>query len=164
VLHFLQLLQDTSYANWVRQGWGWPFVLTVHTFGNAIVVGLIFIIGLRLFGFFRTIPLNSILDFFPFIWAAIICQALSGGTMWLTKPGSYVLAGVFDVKFSLVVIGAILTVFYQRFLRREVPAWEATGAVSVSGVRFAALTCVVWAWVLIMGRLTAYLGDLYTPS
>lgn len=164
MLHFLQLLQDTTYANWVRQGWGWPLALTVHTFGNGTVVGLIFIIGLRLFGCFRTIPLSSIRAFFPFIWAAVICQVLSGGTLWLTKPVSYVVAGVFDVKFSLVVIGVILTVFYQRFLRREIPTWEATGAVSVSGVRFAALTCVVWAGVLIMGRLTAYLGDLYQAS
>jgi hypothetical protein len=39
--------------------------------------------------------------------------------------------------------------------------WEAAGAISVSGARFAALTCVVWAGVLIMGRLTAYLGTLY---
>lgn len=35
------------------------------------------------------------------------------------------------------------------------------GVVLVSGVRFAALTGVVWAGVLIMGRLTAYLGSLY---
>jgi uncharacterized membrane protein YcfT len=165
VLHFLQLLQDTTYANWVRQGWGWAIALTVHAFGSATVVGLIFIIGLRLFGLFRTIPLNSIRAFFPFIWAAVICQVLSGVTLWLTKPVSYVVDGVFDVKFSLVVIGVTLTVFYQRFLRREVSTWEVTGAVSVSGVRFAALTCVVWAGVLIMGRLTAYLGQLYqAPS
>jgi len=161
VRHFLQYLQDSAYADWVREGWGWALALTVHAFGNATVVGLIFIIGLRLFGFFRTIPLNSIRAFFPFIWVGVACQVLSGATLWLTKPVRYVTDGVFDVKFSLVVIGVILTIFYQRYLRREMPSWEASGTIPISGMRFAALTCVVWAGVLIMGRLTAYLGQLY---
>jgi len=162
VLQFLQFLQSTPYATWVREGWGWAIALTIHAFGNATVVGLIFIMGLRMFGLCRTIPLNSIRAFFPFIWVGVVCQVLSGVTLWMTKPARYVLDGVFDVKFSLVVIGVIVTVYYQRFLRREIPVWEASGAVSVSGVRFAALTCVVWAGVLIMGRLTAYLGQLYS--
>jgi hypothetical protein len=154
----LNFLQSTTYATWVREGWGWAFALTIHAFGSATVVGLIFIMGLRLFGLFRTIPLNSIRAFFPFIWVGVVCQVLSGGTLWLTKPVRYMADGAFEVKFSLVVIGVILTLFYQRFLRREIPRWEASGTVSVAGVRFAALTCVVWSGVLIMGRLTAYLG------
>jgi hypothetical protein len=91
----------------------------------------------------------------------VVFQVLSGVTLWMTKPARYLTDGVFDVKFSLVVIGVIITIFYQRFLRREIPAWEAAGAISASGARFAALTCVVWPGVLIMGRLTAYLGTLY---
>jgi hypothetical protein len=161
VLHFLQVLQDSDYAIWVREGWGWAIALTVHAFGNATVVGLIFIIALRLFGLFRTIPLSSIRAFFPFIWAGVIFQVLSGVTLWVTKPARYLTDGVFDVKFSLVVTGVIVTIFYQRYLRREIPVWEASGAISVAGVRFATLTGVVWAGVLIMGRLTAYLGSLY---
>jgi hypothetical protein len=155
------MLQDSAYAAWVREGWGWAFALTVHAFGNATVVGLIFIMGLRIFGFFRTIPLKLVQAFFPYIWVAVACQVLSGISLWLTKPVRYVTDGVFDVKFSLVVIGVIVTIYYQRFLRREIPTWEASGTVSTSGIRFAALACVVWAGVLIMGRLTAYLGQLY---
>ena len=161
MLHFLQALQDSAYATWVREGWGWAIALTIHAFGNATVVGLILIIGLRLFGLFRTIPLSSIRAFFPFIWTGVVFQVLSGLTLWMTKPARYLTDGVFDVKFSLVVTGVIVTLFYQRFLRRELPVWEAAGAVSVGGARFAAVTCVVWAGVLIMGRLTAYLGSLY---
>jgi hypothetical protein len=91
----------------------------------------------------------------------VVCQVLSGVTLWMTKPARYLTDGVFDVKFSLVVTGVIITNFNQRFLRRQIPVWEAAGAISVSGTRFAALTGVVWAGVLIMGRLTAYLGSLY---
>jgi nitrite reductase/ring-hydroxylating ferredoxin subunit len=53
----LEWLTSTPYADWVRESWGWPLALTVHAFGTATVVGFIFIIGLRLLGLFRTIPM-----------------------------------------------------------------------------------------------------------
>ncbi|HTB67605.1 MAG TPA: hypothetical protein VK727_15375, partial [Steroidobacteraceae bacterium] len=85
-MQFLQFLQNSAYATWVREGWGWAIALTIHAFGNATVVGLILIIGLRMFGLFRTIPLSSIRAFFPFIWVGVVCQVLSGVTLWMTKP------------------------------------------------------------------------------
>ncbi len=162
MMQFLQSLQSTPYASWVREQWGWAFALTVHAFGNATVVGLIFIIGLRMFGFFKSVPLPTLKAFFPFIWVGVICQVLSGVTMWMTKPARYVLDGVFDIKFSLVVIGVLLTIPYQKFLIRHLDEWQVNGnKVSARGLQFAALTCFVWAGVLVMGRLTAYLGQLY---
>src|SRR5215467_6968414 len=52
----LNWLERTPYAEWVNESWGWPLALTIHAFGTATVVGLIFIIGLRLAGLFSTIP------------------------------------------------------------------------------------------------------------
>jgi hypothetical protein len=46
-------------------------------------------------------------------------------------------------------------------LRRESPEWEAKGAVSRRGYRFVTATMILWAAVLVAGRLTAYLGQLY---
>jgi hypothetical protein len=161
-MEMLKALGTTPYAEWVKESWGWAAALTIHAFGNAIVVGLVFIIGLRLFGFFRSIPLPSLLKFFPFIWIAGLFQIMSGVTLWMTKPDRYVKDPVFDIKFSLVVIGFIVLWNYQRFLKRRVDDWQAAGAVSPGGVKFAAVACLVWAFVLIMGRLTAYLGALYT--
>ena len=162
MMQFLQSLQSTPYAAWVREQWGWAFALTIHAFGNATVVGLIFIIGLRLFGFFKSVPLPTLKSFFPFIWVGVVFQVLSGVTMWMTKPAKYVQDPVFIVKFSLVVIGVIVTIPYQKYLIKHLQEWQAEGnKVSSRGVAFAALTCFVWAGVLVMGRLTAYLGQLY---
>jgi hypothetical protein len=40
-MNVLDWIQNTQYAVWVRESWGWPFALTLHAFGNAMVVGLI---------------------------------------------------------------------------------------------------------------------------
>jgi len=154
-------LADTEYSAWVRESWGWPFALTFHAFGNAVVVGLTFIIGLRLVGLFRTIPYTSLNALIPYIWAGFACQVLSGLTLWSSKPDRYLSDAMFDVKFSFVILGAVLTWYFQGVLRQEAAAWQAAGAVSSRGVQLVAATALVWASVLTTGRLTAYLGTLY---
>jgi hypothetical protein len=157
----LEWLEHSSYAQWVDESWGWPLALTIHAFGTATVLGLIFIIGLRLLGFFRTIPYTVVYRLIPFIWIAIVAQAVSGFTLWTTKPGRYLADGMFEVKFSLVIVGIVVTLIFHRVMRREIAGWEAERSVSSLGVKFGVLTCLVWAAVVIGGRLTAYLGQLY---
>jgi hypothetical protein len=159
----LQYLEDSAFSEWARGEslWGWPFALTVHAWGTAIVIGFIFIFGLRLLGFFRTIPLTSLSRLTPVVWVAVFLQVCSGFTLWMTKPSKYVTDGAFLIKFTLVCIGVLVTWFYFSTLRRESPEWEAKGAISQRGYRFVAATMALWAGVLVAGRLTAYLGQLY---
>ena len=154
-------LVDTQYAAWVRESWGWPFALTFHAFGTATVVGLFFVICLRLFGLFRNIPFTSLYRLIPLIWVAVGIQALSGFTLWMSKPARYMNDGLFLWKFSFVIIGVVLTLYFQGILKREAAAWEASGKVSWRGTQFVIVTSLAWSAVLIAGRLTAYLGQLY---
>jgi hypothetical protein len=157
----LEALGKTEYAQWVRESWGWAMALTIHAFGNAIVVGLVLIMAMRLFGLFRTIPYTSLPKLFPFIWVAICFQVYSGFTLWMSKPDRYMKDGVFIIKFSLVCIGIALLVYFQRIITRESPEWQKVGKVNSRGLRLAAAAALCWAFVIIMGRLTAYLGSLY---
>ena len=158
----LEALSETEYATWVRESlWGWPMSLTVHAFGNAAVIGLSFIIALRLLGFFRTIPYASLSRLFPVIWIAFVFQAFSGASLWMTKPDKYIKAGMFDFKFTFVIVGGVLTWYLQDTIKREAAVWQSSGTVSPRGTNLAIATAIVWAAVLMTGRLTAYLGQLY---
>jgi hypothetical protein len=157
----LDWLANTEYAAWVRESWGWPIALTIHAFGTATVVGFMAVIGLRLFGLFRTIPYSSLSSFFPIIWIAIVFQFASGVTLWMSKPAQYINAGMFDVKFALVIVGIILTAYFQGTIKREAAGWEKAGTVSSGSVKLVAAVVLVWAAVNIAGRLTAYLTSLY---
>ena len=158
----LEWLTNTQYAVWVRESWGWPFALTLHAFGNAMVVGLIFIICLRILGLFQTIPYTSLNRLVPIIWAGVVIQVFSGFTLWSSKPAKYLSDGMFLWKFSLVILGVIVTYYFHNTLKRESADWKASGKVSSWGVKVVAATALVWAAVLIAGRLTAYLGQLYS--
>src|SRR4029434_9770725 len=109
---------------------GWPFALTLHAFGSAIIVGFAFIMCLRLFGMFQTIPPESLLSLIPVIWVCVLVQASSGFLLWLTKPGRYLEAGVFGVKLGLVVTGIVTTMYFQRTLKEEARRWACSGTIS----------------------------------
>lgn len=157
----LEWLENTQFASWVREDvWGWPLALTIHAFGTALVVGFILIIGLRLLGFFKMIPYTSLDRLFPVIWAALALQFVSGFTLWMAKPTRYVADGAFMLKFSLIIVGIILTLQFYRTISHEAASWEAQGAVSARGVKFVAAALLVWGSVLVAGRLTGYLGSI----
>ena len=157
----LAWLEGTQYSAWVRgELWGWPLALTVHAFGTAVVIGFILIINLRLLGLFETIPYSSLNRLFPVVWVALVLQFLSGFALWMTKPTQYVADVAFVLKFSLVIVGVILTLYFYGTIKREAASWEAKGAVSSRGLKFVAATTLVWCGVLVAGRLTAYLGSI----
>jgi hypothetical protein len=158
----LTSLENSSLAAWIRGDslWGWPFALTIHALGTALVIGLIFIVSLRLLGLFETIPYTALRRLFPVIWLGFAVQFLSGFALWITKPTRYVADTAFMLKFALFVAGFVLALSLFRTVKREAAAWDAAGAAaSPHGVGMVAANFVVWGGVLIMGRLTAYLGS-----
>jgi hypothetical protein len=160
-VNVLDWLAHTPYAVWVDESWGWPIALTIHAFGNGTVIGLMAIIGLRLFGLFRSISYTALLKLIPLIWIAIGFQVISGVTLWMTKPAQYLADGMFEIKFTFVVVASVMMWFFHKTMKREAAAWDAAGAVSPRGRKMVAASCLLWAGVLIGGRLTAYLGSLY---
>ena len=159
----LEWLGNTPYAIWILESiYGWAIMLTIHAFGNAIVIGIIVIIALRMLGTFRPLPYTLMQRLIPLIWIGVVVQALSGFSLFLTKPARYLGDGLFQWKLGLVVAGIAATLYLQIILKREAEGWQETNSVSANGIRFATAAALFWAGVLIMGRLTAYVGQLYT--
>lgn len=158
----LEWLGNTPYALWILESiYGWAIMLTIHAFGNAVVIGIISIVVLRMLGTFRPLPYTLMRRLIPLIWIGVVAQALSGFSLFLTKPARYLGDGLFQWKLGLVVAGIIATLYLQKTLKREAAGWEETNSASANGIRIAAVAALFWAGVLIVGRLTAYVGQLY---
>jgi hypothetical protein len=156
-------LENSQFSALMRtELWGWPLALALHELGTAVVLGFIFIICLRLLGIFETIPYTSLTRLFPVIWAALVLQFLTGFVLWITKPTQYVADAAFLLKLLFIVVGIVLMSYLYGFIKREAASWEASGAVSSDGIRFVAPSLLAWCVVLVAGRLTAYLGSIYT--
>jgi hypothetical protein len=159
----LASLESSQFSIWLRSElWGWPLVLTIHVLGTAVVIGFMIVISLRLLGLFETIPYSSLNRLFPVVWVALVVQVLTGIALWVTKPTRYVADTAFALKCSLIVVGIVLMLYFYAAMKREAASWDAAGAASGRGVKFAAASLLVWCGVLVVGRLTAHLGALYT--
>jgi hypothetical protein len=157
----LEQLESSEFSFLIRSElWGWPLALTIHALGTALLVGFILIICLRLIGLFEQIPYTSLSRFFPVVWLALLLQIASGGVLWATKPTRYVADGAFMLKLALIVIGIILTMYFQSTIRRQAGTWQMKGTISSPMARFVAFTLILWCSVVVAGRLVGYLGSL----
>jgi hypothetical protein len=153
-------LEASALSEFIRTDiWGWPVALTLHVIGTAMLVGLIFVIGLRFLGLFELIPYSSLTRLFPLIWVAFGLQVLSGFLLWMTKASRYVADGAFELKVLLIIVGVVLTYQFSRTMQREAVSWDTAGAIASHKTRMAATLMLVWAAALIAGRLTGYLGS-----
>jgi hypothetical protein len=145
----IQWLASSPYALWVNQSYGWPLALTIHAFGNAIVVGFMAIIAMRLFGYFPGIPYSSLRSLIPYIWISVAFQVFSGfiNTLWMTKPAQYLADGMFELKFTLVIVASVVMV--SRELRRPIlrPREETTPAASIWPPPLSGFSGTTWAGV-----------------
>lgn len=155
-------LESSPFAAWVRgeSVWGWPFVVTLHTLGTAVIIGLIFVITLRLLGLFETIPYTSLKRLFPVLWVAFVVEFATGFVLWGTKPTRYVADGAFLLKSLFIIVGVVLTVYLYGIMKREAASWEAAGAVSSDAAKLVGPTLLAWCVVLVAARMTALLGSI----
>ncbi len=157
----LEWLESSQFSVWVRTAiWGWPFALTLHAFGTALLVGFTIIIGLRMLGLSPMIPYSLLKRLFPVVWAAVALQFVSGFVLWMSKPTQYVVDVAFVLKSLLIIAGLGLTLSLSRTITQEALSWDAKGAASSRAIRLGTAALVLWCVVLIAGRLTAHLGAL----
>ena len=69
---FLSWLEASSYANWIAgSAYGWVIMLSLHAIGIATIVGIMFVVNLRLLGLYKTIPCASFDKYLKIVWYGI---------------------------------------------------------------------------------------------
>ena len=154
----LNWLEATGYSQWILvSAVGWPLMLSLHAFGLAIVVGVIFSLNLRMLGFFDTIPYTALHGLLGIAWIGIAINTFTGLSIFMTQASDYVTNIPFLFKILFIVLGIVNLVYTRKTLVREAPAWEAAGHATQAGTTLAASSLVLWILAVVTGRLIAYL-------
>ncbi len=155
-MNLLSSLEGSSFSMWLLGSnsiWAYPTVLTLHTFGMMVLVGASAMLDLRLLGFGRGIPLDSLKTLFRVMWPAFYLNAVTGTMLFAadaTKRGTSV---IFFAKLLLVAAGVVTIVLIKREVYAKNPA-----PVTVSGTArlLAIASLLVWSAAISTGRLLAY--------
>jgi hypothetical protein len=160
-------LEETSLATWAREGdfiWegfsAFYVILGFHSVGMGIVVGVTLMLSLRLFGYYRALPIDGALKLMPLAWAGFIINLISGLILFIGQPRREILTMMFNLKILMIVLAVVTLSLMQRVLRRtEVVAYADGTAVEVvpeTARTMALMANLFWLGAIISGRLIGY--------
>ncbi len=141
-----------------HNAWAIPTIQSIHIVGIAMVMGSVVMIDLRILGWAGTDQTlgQTVRRFGPWLTGSLWLLLVTGILMVVGEPVRELVSFSFWLKMALVAIGAAIAVLFLRGLRRHEQRWEQT-LVHLPSVRtLAVLTFVIWACVIVLGRLIGY--------
>lgn len=154
----LTWLQDTSLADWVKVSeWGYPIILTLHSVGLALVVGVLTVIDLRLLGIPRALPVASLKQLMPLVWVGFTLNMLTGFALFTADAVKFYESPTFRFKLGAVLVGVALAVFlYVSVLRGNVRGGRTETRIPGFAKVLAVVSILFWLAAISLGRYVAY--------
>jgi hypothetical protein len=160
MMSLLQQIEGSGFSQWVKQSgslWAFPGILLLHTYGMAVLVGVIAGIDLRILGLMPAVPVAPLRKLMPIVWAAFWVNAVTG-TMLLAADATSKMRNLdFGIKMAFIVL-AIIT---QRAIQKRVfgdPDLD-RHPFSSNAKMLAVMSLVCWLGAITAGRLLAYVGN-----
>jgi hypothetical protein len=158
----LRALQHSAFANWVQQS-AYPYVITLHSVGLALLVGLLVVIDLRVLGFGRGLPLPALRKLMTVVWIGFWTNFASGIMLFSIDAKKDFYSPLFRIKLSSIAVGLILGALINRRVLGRVSAYAAVDArAPLSAKTLAVCSLLCWISAIVSGRLLAYFtyGDI----
>jgi hypothetical protein len=154
----LEWLESSALSQWVRQSdWPYPVLLDLHLLGLATVVGLSWVIDLRVLGALSRLSPRPLRRLFPAIWAGFALNAASGLVLFAADAQRFYSSLDFRLKLALIAIALFAAIVQQKQLRRfESQSIESVVVMSPHERLTALVSMVAWLGAIVAGRLLAY--------
>ena len=156
MMDLLTALEDSAFSTFLREStslWAYPTILTLHTVGLAMLVGINTAFDLRVLGFADAVPLARIESLFRAMWVGFWLNLITGAMLFATVATTKGTATVFMIKLGLVALGVAAVLL----LRRSVYHRDAAPQITRSARTWAVVSLAVWTAAIVTGRLMAYL-------
>ena len=158
--HFALWLSTTRPSVFIQEhnAWAIPAIQSIHIMGIAMVMGSVLMIDLRILGWAgmdQTLR-QTARRFGPWLTGSLWLLLATGILMVVGEPVRELVTFSFWLKMALVAVGALVAAIFQAALRRHEQQWEATMVHRPSVKALAILTFLIWACIIVLGRLIAY--------
>lgn len=151
----LLTIQNSHFAFWLSQA-PYAVILTLHSIGLAVLVGLLIVIDLRVLGFGRGLPLASLRGFMKVVWMGFWTNAVSGTLLFCISPEKFFHSNLFRCKLLLIVTGLVLGARLNSSLLKVGDEYAANVTASAGQRTLAVLSICCWLAAIFAGRWLAY--------
>lgn len=159
VLEICQWLETTQAGVLARESlWGFQILVAIHILGLGLSAGTIVWFDLRLLG------LSMVETRVSSVYRQLIPWALTGFTVMFTS-GGFLLAGFatraygnvfFRIKVAALLLAGVNALAYHLVTERQLAAWDEAVHPPLPARAAGLISIVLWATVVLMGRMTAY--------
>jgi hypothetical protein len=150
LLHLCRWLQDNSFIALIN-GTAWTAAATeiVHYFSMFILVGSMLIVDLRVLGFVaRRQDASQLAErLFPWMWASLVMNFLSGFLMFAGSATSYYRNDIFYDKVGVILLAIVANVIVQQKVRK----WNQLPAMPAFAKLIAFISIGLWIGAILAG-------------
>lgn len=157
VPEFFNTIEQTALSTWIRETdsiFGFYFILLLHNFALAILVGPSALIDLRLLGVAPQVPIKSLRPLFTAIACGITLAVVTGALLLYAYPTKALTNPLF--YFKLLAIGLGVGTVYRLKARVFDNDSMSESDMMVAGKTMAKVSIVLWIAAITAGRLLAY--------
>ncbi|HVY67100.1 MAG TPA: hypothetical protein VHH11_19985 [Gammaproteobacteria bacterium] len=154
----IEAIENSAYAVWVRESpsfWAYTWILSLHAIGLATVVGINWIVALRLLGFVPEIRINTLRNLFPWMYLGFTVNAFSGLSLLAANASNDLHNWMFFVKLSMIALAMINLELTKAKVFNDPVVINNTG-VPAAAKKFAIASLAFWSLAICAGRLTEY--------
>ena len=170
-MSLLQWLQDSGFGQFIESSaWANLILLCFHAIGMSVVVGILWMLDLRVLGFPKSLPLATFRPLMRLAWVGFAVNAASGILLFSGAATRFIINTDFQLKMLLMLLGGLSVWVLQRSLglawlepadqhgRQGLHGLQAiTGPSFSSGAKIvAAVSFLFWLGVILFGRQIAY--------
>ena len=157
---FAEWLSTTLPSVYIQEhnAWAIPTIQSIHIVGIAMVMGSVLMIDLRILGWAgmdQTLR-QTTRRFGPWLTGSLWLLLATGILMVIGEPVRELVTFSFWLKMALVAVGTVVAAIFQAALERHEQPWEETLVHRPSIRGLAILTVLIWAGIIVLGRLIAY--------
>jgi len=158
---WLSLTPANAIFSDTNEFWTWliiPVSQCIHIVCVAIVMMSVGLLNMRLLGVAGTRQSFAQLsaDLMPWFWTGLIVLFLTGTVQTIAEPGRELLNIGFKTKMVLLSVTVLITMFYERSVKRDPNYWSSPAHRNLANV-LATVSLVLWIGIASAGRMIAYL-------
>jgi len=151
-------LENSAVSTAIRQWiWFYPLLETVHILSLAVLFGSVAMFDLRLLGCSRHLLVTDMAQhLLPWTYISFVAAVLSGFLMFAASASEIAANPAFRLKLLLIAGTGLNAACFHAGAYRSVKLWNRGVNAPRSARLTAILSLLLWASVIICGRLIAY--------
>ena len=154
----IEAIENSAYAVWVRESpsiFAYTSILSLHAIGLAVIVGLNYLVALRMLGFVKELPLAPLRKLFPWMYLGFAINTFSGASLLAANLSNDLGNWLFLAKLVFIAL-AMINLELTRMWVFDRPVVAAPGDLPRHSRTLAISTFVLWGLAMFAGRFTAY--------